>query len=149
MDKWLVIYTRRCPRSIHTYLTYIQTISVIRPRRHLLHNLVKSKKVMLWSLQIKSVLCIILGWIFWDDENDELIDAESLYQGYIPAGIYEKDTLIYTCCRTDGDKMVRHSSSIIPFPNRKTKAIILLTRIALLPFQSCNRKDHRPKNHSR
>jgi len=46
------------------------------------------------------------GWIFWDDENDELIDAKSLYEGYIPTGIYEKDTLIYTCCRTDGDKKV-------------------------------------------
>ena len=49
---------------------------------------------------------IVVGWIFWDDENDELIDSESLYQGYVPAGIYEKDTLIYTCCRTDGDKKV-------------------------------------------
>ncbi|XP_065054735.1 uncharacterized protein LOC135683403 isoform X2 [Rhopilema esculentum] len=49
---------------------------------------------------------LIEGWIFWDDENDEMIDSESLYQGYVPAGIYEKDTLIYTCCRTDGDKKV-------------------------------------------
>lgn len=46
------------------------------------------------------------GWIFWDDENDEFIDAGNLYRGYIPAGIYEKDTLIYTCCKTDGDKKI-------------------------------------------
>ena len=50
--------------------------------------------------------CFLVGWIFWDDENDQMIDAESLYQGYVPAGIYERDTLIYTCCRTDGDKRV-------------------------------------------
>ena len=64
-------------------------------------------------------LLFTAGWIFWDDENDEMIDAESLYQGYVPAGIYEKDTLIYTCCRTDGDKRVRSFSNLRSgcFPN--------------------------------
>ena len=62
----------------------------------------------LWNILYVALtkgLCI-KGWIFWDDENDEFIDAGNLYRGYIPAGIYEKDTLIYTCCKTDGDKKV-------------------------------------------
>eukprot|EP00794_Sanderia_malayensis_P012753 gene12753-14060_t len=59
---------------------------------------------------------LVEGWVFWDDENDEMIDASNLYGGYVPSGIYEADTLIYTCCRIDGDKNIPISlPTAIPF----------------------------------
>ena len=41
------------------------------------------------------------GYIHWDDETEKNINDKG---GTLPDGIYDKDTLIYYCCRTDGDK---------------------------------------------
>ena len=41
------------------------------------------------------------GSIKWDDETDKNINDKG---GTLPDGIYDGDTLIYYCCRTDGDK---------------------------------------------
>ena len=42
------------------------------------------------------------GSIFWDDENDKNINKNG---GTLPDGVYNEDTLIFYCCRTDGDKL--------------------------------------------
>ena len=42
------------------------------------------------------------GYIFWDDENNKNINKIG---GTLPDGVYNMDTLIYYCCRTDGDKL--------------------------------------------
>ena len=41
------------------------------------------------------------GYVFWDDENGKNINKKG---GTLPDGIYDQDTLVYYCCRTDGDK---------------------------------------------
>ena len=41
------------------------------------------------------------GYVYWDDEAVKNINDKG---GTLPDGIYDEDTLIYYCCRTDGDK---------------------------------------------
>lgn len=41
------------------------------------------------------------GYVFWDDENYKNINDQG---GTLPDGKYDKDTSIYYCCSTDGDK---------------------------------------------
>ena len=53
------------------------------------------------------------GHVFWDDENDKNINKKG---GTLPDGVYDKDTLVYYCCRTDGDKYTSISLPLIsPF----------------------------------
>ncbi|CAH3171752.1 unnamed protein product, partial [Porites lobata] len=53
------------------------------------------------------------GYVFWDDEDDKNINKKG---GTLPDGIYDKDTLVYYCCRTDGDKYTPISLPVIsPF----------------------------------
>ena len=53
------------------------------------------------------------GSVFWDDENGKNINKKG---GTLPDGIYDKDTLVYYCCRTDGDKYTPISLPVIsPF----------------------------------
>ena len=53
------------------------------------------------------------GYVFWDDENGKNINKKG---GTLPDGIYDKDTLVYYCCRTDGDKYTPISLPVIsPF----------------------------------
>ncbi len=40
-----------------------------------------------------------LGFIYWDDEDD--INSNYI-QGTLPDGFYNKDTLMFYCCRDDG-----------------------------------------------
>ena len=40
------------------------------------------------------------GWIQWDDE-DGLDNSNEAY-GSLPDGVYDKNTLLYFCCREDG-----------------------------------------------
>lgn len=42
------------------------------------------------------------GYVFWDDENNKNINKKG---GTLPDGIYNQDTLIYYCCRGDGNKL--------------------------------------------
>ena len=42
------------------------------------------------------------GYVFWDDENNKNINRKG---GTLPDGVYNRDTLIYYCCRGDGDKL--------------------------------------------
>ena len=42
------------------------------------------------------------GYIFFDDENHKNINEKG---GTLPDGVYNKDTNISYCCRTDGDKL--------------------------------------------
>ena len=41
------------------------------------------------------------GYVHWDDEAVKNTNDKG---GTLPDGIYDEDTLIYYCCRTDGDK---------------------------------------------
>ena len=41
------------------------------------------------------------GFVKWDDENYNNVNSKS---GTLPDGVYDKDTRIEFCCRTDGDK---------------------------------------------
>lgn len=53
------------------------------------------------------------GSVFWDDENDKNINKKG---GTLPDGVYDKDTLVYYCCRTDGDRYTSISLPVIsPF----------------------------------
>ena len=53
------------------------------------------------------------GYVFWDDENGKNINKKG---GTLPDGIYDQDTLVYYCCRTDGDKYTPISLPVIsPF----------------------------------
>ena len=40
------------------------------------------------------------GWIKWDDENTQ---NHNKHGGSLPDGFYNRDTIIYFCCRNDGD----------------------------------------------
>ncbi|CAB3996597.1 Hypothetical predicted protein, partial [Paramuricea clavata] len=40
------------------------------------------------------------GWVFWDDEDANNINK---YGGFLPDGVYDKDTQIEYCCQTDGN----------------------------------------------
>jgi len=42
------------------------------------------------------------GYVFWDDEDNKNMNKKG---GTLPDGVYDKDTLIYYCCRGDGDKL--------------------------------------------
>lgn len=42
------------------------------------------------------------GYVFWHDEDDKNINEKG---GTLPDGVYDKNTLIKFCCRTDGDKL--------------------------------------------
>ena len=42
------------------------------------------------------------GYVFWDDENVENMNEKG---GTLPDGVYDRDTLVHYCCRTDGDKL--------------------------------------------
>jgi len=44
------------------------------------------------------------GWVFWDDENEKELDIGNSVEGFVPEGVYESDTLMYFCCRTNGYK---------------------------------------------
>ena len=53
------------------------------------------------------------GYVFWDDENDKNINKKG---GTLPDGRYDQDTLVYYCCRTDGDRYTAISLPVIsPF----------------------------------
>ncbi|XP_032235096.2 uncharacterized protein LOC5510145 isoform X2 [Nematostella vectensis] len=43
------------------------------------------------------------GWIRWDDED---VRNSNNYQGTLPDGTYDRNTLIYFCCRSDGSKTI-------------------------------------------
>lgn len=42
------------------------------------------------------------GYIFFDDENHKNVNKVG---GTLPDGVYDKDTKIFYCCRTDGNKL--------------------------------------------
>ena len=50
-------------------------------------------------------------YLFWDDEDD---NNQNKVSGAVPAGIYDQNTKIYYCCRTDGDV-----NTLIPLPTDK------------------------------
>ncbi|KAJ7370800.1 hypothetical protein OS493_029790 [Desmophyllum pertusum] len=55
-----------------------------------------------------------LGYVFWDDENNNNKNGKG---GTLPGGVYDKNThrkntKIYFCCKTDGDKMIPSSSPL-------------------------------------
>jgi len=53
------------------------------------------------------------GHVFWDDENDKNINKKG---GTLPDGKYDQDTLVYYCCKTDGDRYTPISLPVIsPF----------------------------------
>ena len=53
------------------------------------------------------------GHVFWDDENYKNLNKKG---GTLPDGIYDKDTLVYYCCRTDGDRYTPMALPVIsPF----------------------------------
>ena len=53
------------------------------------------------------------GYVFWDDENYKNLNKKG---GTLPDGIYDKDTLVYYCCRTDGDRYTPMALPVIsPF----------------------------------
>ena len=53
------------------------------------------------------------GYVLWDDENDKNINKKG---GTLPDGIYNQNTLVYYCCRTDGHKYTPISLPVIsPF----------------------------------
>ncbi len=39
------------------------------------------------------------GWVYWDDED---LGNSNSYSGAVPTGVYNTNTKIYYCCRTDG-----------------------------------------------
>ena len=41
------------------------------------------------------------GWVLWDDEDTSNQNDEG---GKLPDGVYDQDTKIFICCRTDGSK---------------------------------------------
>ena len=61
---------------------------------------------ILIPLQLSTNQCSVLrllgfsnGYIFWDDEDDR---NKNGFSGQLPDGSYDRDTLIYYCCRDDG-----------------------------------------------
>ena len=51
------------------------------------------------------------GWIKWDDEDTK---NNNFASGALPDGTYNKDTVIYFCCRSDGS-----AETPIELPMRK------------------------------
>lgn len=54
-------------------------------------------------IQVRLLPGFIEGWIKWDDQ-DALNGNE--VSGEVPDGVYDHNTLIYYCCREDGDPTV-------------------------------------------
>ena len=53
------------------------------------------------------------GYIFFDDEN---FKNQNDMGGVLPDGVYNEDTKLFYCCRTDGDKLEPVSLPVrIPF----------------------------------